>query len=260
MAQIRRRDLLHWLAAALPGMLLLGCRQRSQTVPTLSALPKTASPDASSKGPLATATRAVRAVLRNLNRPRYNVRIIKATEALEHSERRLRIEGIARGPEALTYQEMLDLLPTVQHNSRMVCVEGWSFRADWEGFTMQALLDLVEPEQGTGYLHFESVDGYYEVLSIEELLEQRILFAYKMDGQELSDEHGWPLRVILPPRYGYKGAKSITKLRFSQDGGKGYWPTVGPYTVDGFIATRRDRPQDLPGKSFQTIEGVEQKY
>ena len=267
MAQIKRRDLLRWVAAGLPGLLLLGCRERPQptatpvaSLPTTPTAPGPTATEAATQSPLATATRAVKTILRNLNRPRYNVRFIRPTEALDHDQWRLQIEGIASGPATLTYQEMLDLLPAVQQNSRMACVEGWSFRADWEGFTMQGLLDLVEPEQDARYVRFESVDGYYEVLSIEELLEERILFAHNMDGQALSDEHGWPLRVILPPRYGYKGSKSITKMRFTQEGGKGYWPTVGPYTVAGFIETRRDYPQDLPGESFQTIEGVEQTY
>jgi len=113
---------------------------------------------------------------------------------------------------------------------------------------------------GAEHLRFESVDGYYETLSIQELQEDRVLFAHRMDGEPLSDEHGWPLRLIIPPRYGYKGAKSITTLRFTDQGRKSIWADKGPYTVDAFIETRYDRPQDLPGERFQTLEGVEQQY
>lgn len=206
-----------------------------------------------------TPTQIAEKILMSLNRPRYNVRFLGRTPALDHAAWRLQIEGVQQGPTSLSFAEMVETLAVTRQNSRMVCVEGWSFRADWEGFTLQALLDIVQPLPQAKYLRFEAVDGYYEVLSIEELLADRVLFAYKMDGEYLSDEHGWPLRLIMPDRYGYKGAKSITKLIFTDKGGKGYWSTVGPYTVTGAIEPGIDRPQDMPGERRQTVEG-EQPY
>jgi DMSO/TMAO reductase YedYZ molybdopterin-dependent catalytic subunit len=239
-SKINRRQLLRYAAAGLAGSLVWACQR---------ALP-TGSPGS---------TDAQRVILRNLNRARYNVRFIEYTPALDHEQYRLKIEGIVGGPKSLSFQELIEALPVTKQNSRMVCVEGWSFRADWEGFTMQDLLKWLQPEPSARYLHFYSVDNYYEALSIEELQAARVLFAYKMDGDYLSDEHGWPLRLIVPPRYGYKGAKSIVRLAFSAQGGRGYWSTVGAYTVHANIQPGFDYPQDLPGERHQTIEG-EQTY
>jgi sulfoxide reductase catalytic subunit YedY len=246
-SRINRRQFLRWAAAGLAGSFLSAC-QRILPAPANDSQPSDGQP-----------TAMLRTTLRNLNRPHYNVRFFQPTLALNHEQYRLSIEGITAGPKSLSFQDLVQSLPATKQNSRMCCVEGWSFRADWEGFTMQDLLKLVQPEPSAKYLHFYSVDSYYEVLSIEELLAPRLLFAYKMDGDYLSDEHGWPLRMILPPRYGYKGAKSIVRLAFTAQGGKGYWSTVGPYTVDGRIEPGFTYPQDLPDQRFQTVEG-EQTY
>jgi methionine sulfoxide reductase catalytic subunit len=259
MSPIKRRDWFRYLGATLSTIWLSACGLRSDANPTgVAQAPPTSDPSSTS-APIKEATRTIAKILRNMNRARYNVRFIRPAQALEHETWRLRVEGIVGGPRDLTYDDIL-ALPSVKQNSRMVCVEGWSFRSDWEGFTINELLELVEPVEGANHLRFECVDTYYETLSIDELREDRVLFAHKMDGEPLSDEHGWPVRLIVPPRYGYKGAKSITTLRFTDEGRKGYWSTVGPYTVDGFVETRYDRPQDLPGERFQTLESAEQIY
>ena len=73
----------------------------------------------------------------------------------------------------------------------------------------------------------------------------RVVFVLQMDGATLPDLFGSPLRVICPPKYGYKGAKAITKITWQEAGGPGYWSTVGYYTTDGTIEPGIDRPVDL---------------
>ncbi len=255
MKQINRRQFLRLAAASIISATLAACQQAlpgATEEPDVTPVPPPSAPDG-------TPAQAAARVLVSLNRPRYNVRFLGRTPVLDHAAWRLQIEGVQQGPTLLSFAEMVETLAVTRQNSRLVCVEGWSFRADWEGFTLQALLDVVQPVPQAKYLRFEAVDGYYEVLSIEELLADRMLFAYKMDGEYLSDEHGWPLRLIMPDRYGYKGAKSITRLIFTDKAGKGYWSTVGPYTVAGMIEPGIDRPQDMPGERRQTVEG-EQSY
>lgn len=59
----------------------------------------------------------------------------------------------------------------------------------------------------------------------------------------------------MPPKYGYKGPKVITRLRFETEQKKGYWPTVGPYSADGTIQLGQDFPLDLDG--MREISGGE---
>jgi DMSO/TMAO reductase YedYZ molybdopterin-dependent catalytic subunit len=92
---------------------------------------------------------------------------------------------------------------------------------------------------------FGPYDGYYESMSLEFLMGDRILFAHHMNDQILPDVYGAPLRLMVPSRYGYKSAKAIVRLEFAAEELPGYWPTVGPYTTTGAIRPGPDHPLDL---------------
>jgi len=187
-------------------------------------------------------------------KPDWNVRYFQPYRPIDHDEWRLTVEGLVEAEQSLSLSDLL-ALPRVEQNTRMKCVECWSARADWAGFTYDALAEIVRPLPEAAWAYFECADGYYESLSIEELSQPRVLFAYEMDGEPLLDEFGAPLRLVLPPKYGYKGPKVITLLWFETGQKKGYWPTVGPYSTDGTIQPGRDFPLDLG--EVQEISGGE---
>ena len=163
-------------------------------------------------------------------------------------------------PLTLTLQEIEEKLPRQEQDSRMKCVEGWSSRANWGGFTYAGLAGLVRPKPEANYVLFHCADGYWEELAISELQKPRALFVTHMNGAPLPADHGAPLRMIVPWLYGYKGAKAVTRLEFTAQGDKGYWSTVGPYTVDGTILAGSDYPLDLPGGSRNVGAGEVTAY
>lgn len=197
-------------------------------------------------------------ILQNENRPAikptWNVRFFRPFKAVDRRAWRLHIEGLVAEAKDLTLDDLLRL-PSVEQESRMVCVEGWSCKAKWEGFRYQSLADLVKPLPEASWVYIHCADGYYEYLPISDLAQPRVLFAYKMDGEPLHDLFGAPLRLIVPSKWGYKGPKTITLLRFQDQGGKGYWSTVGPYSPEGTIRPGIDHPVDLGG--WREISGGE---
>lgn len=104
-------------------------------------------------------------------------------------------------------------------------------------------------------MRFDCADNYWEIVSIEELADRRVVFALRMYDEPLLDEYGAPLRMMFPAKYGYKSAKAITAVTFTEEGGNGYWSTVGPYTTHGNIQPGADLPQDLPGESMPIYGG-----
>jgi len=196
--------------------------------------------------------------LQNINnppsKPNWNVRYYHPFYPVDTVTWRLKVEGLVENPADFSLEE-LGKWPRVQQNSRMACVEGWSSRAEWAGFDYAALAAAVHPHREAKWLHFICADGYYEYLPIAETDLSRVLFAYEMDGEPLQPLLGSPLRAIYPSKYGYKGAKAIVAIRFEAEGGKGYWPTVGPYSRDGTIEPGYDRPVDLGG--MRSIPGGE---
>ena len=194
-------------------------------------------------------------MLGNENREGFFIRYYRAFSAPDRYAWRLRVEGMVESPVEFDYQTVLGW-PAVAQVSRMKCVECWSAKAKWEEFTYETLAGIVKPSPLATHVRFECEDAYWEVVPIEELLAPRVLFVLKMNDELLPDEYGSPLRMILPSKYGYKGAKAVHTLIFQDKDGPGYWSYVGPYTISGDILPGVDHPLDLPGEG-RTMSGGE---
>jgi len=197
-------------------------------------------------------------ILRNENLPDFNVRYYNPFPAPDPTQWRLSVEGLVKNPQSLSLDQVQHL-PSVIDIRRLKCVECWSARAKWEGFTLDTLMELVDPEPEASWLHFYCADGYYESLELKELSGEGVQFAYGMNDELLQPKYGSPLRLVIPPKYGYKWPKAIVRLEFATTEKPGYWPTVGPYSTSGVIAAGRDLPLDLPDGS-RVIEGGEVLY
>ena len=197
------------------------------------------------------------ALLRNENRPGFFIRYYRPFEPVDPDRWTLSVEGLVKKPQALALPDVQSL-PLVSQVSRMKCVECWSAAAKWEGFHLRSLMEIVDPLPEAKWLHFYCADDYYESLSLEELLMERVLFVHRMNDQTLPDVYGAPLRLMVPFKYGYKSPKAIVRLVFAEEELRGYWPTVGPYTTEGDIRSGSDHPLDLDGT--RQITGGEVRY
>jgi sulfoxide reductase catalytic subunit YedY len=191
-----------------------------------------------------TASSPASVLLRNENRPGFFIRYYKPFEPVDPNRWTLSVEGLVKKPQALALPDVQSL-PLVSQVSRMKCVECWSAAAKWEGFHLRSLMEIVDPLPEAKWLHFYCADDYYESLSLEELLMERVLFVHRMNDQTLPDVYGAPLRLMVPFKYGYKSPKAIVRLVFAEEELRGYWPMVGPYTTTGEIQPGRDYPLDL---------------
>jgi DMSO/TMAO reductase YedYZ molybdopterin-dependent catalytic subunit len=195
--------------------------------------------------------------LHNENRPGFYIRYYKPFEPVDPDRWALSVEGLVKKPQELTLPDVQSL-PLVSQVSRIKCVECWSAAAKWEGFHLRSLMEIVDPLPEAKWLHFYCADDYYESLTLEELLMDRVLFVYRMNDQFVPDVYGAPLRLMVPFKYGYKSPKAIVRLVFAEEELPGYWPTVGPYTKGGDIRPGSDHPLDLDGT--RQITGGEVRY
>ena len=168
----------------------------------------------------------------------------------------LTIDGLAKAPVRLKAAD-LDRLPRVTQSSRLKCVQCWSGRVNWEGFRCQDLLRLTESRSELEWIRVDCADRYYDFVKIDDLLNPRTLFVLGMNGEALTPEHGAPLRLLLPFKYGYKSSKLITKLTFVDKGGMGLvadgWPY---YSASGDILPGVDHPFEFPDET-RKIKGGE---
>jgi len=98
----------------------------------------------------------------------------------------------------------------------------------WTGVSVQDILADVKPNENARYLHITSGDGFYETVDLDLIAsDERIMLAYAWDGNPIPLDHGFPLRIWLPDRYGMKQPKWITGIEVMEEYKQGYWVERG---------------------------------
>ncbi|HEV7864409.1 MAG TPA: molybdopterin-dependent oxidoreductase, partial [Acidimicrobiia bacterium] len=148
---------------------------------------------------------------RPVNRSARNAGVVDAATSPGY---RLRVEG--RVPQALTFTlEELRALPTHDADLPIACVEGWSYSARWTGVRLRDLLRLAGAPAGAA-VHVESLEQQspYRITFVNHVQAQDTdtLLATHLDGQPLSPDHGYPLRLIGPDRPGVNQTKWVTRV------------------------------------------------
>ena len=138
-----------------------------------------------------------------------------------------RVDGLVERPMRWTYEEF-QALPQVQVRSDIHCVTRWSrFDNVWEGvaFLEVARRVGIRPEARFAVIHADP--AFTTNLPVAELSQDDVLFAFKHDGVDLTPDHGWPLRLVVPRRYFWKSAKWVRRVEFAADDRPGFWEQNG---------------------------------
>ncbi|MCH8205873.1 MAG: molybdopterin-dependent oxidoreductase [Chloroflexi bacterium] len=98
----------------------------------------------------------------------------------------------------------------------------------WTGVSLQDILADVKPSKDARYLYISSGDGFYETVDLDLIAsDERIMLTYAWDGNPIPIDHGFPLRIWLPDRFGMKQPKWITGIEVMKDYKEGYWVERG---------------------------------
>jgi len=139
------------------------------------------------------------------------------------------VEGEVKTKRKFTMDEILKLAPLEERIYRHRCVEGWSIVVPWIGFSFSTIANLVEPTDKAKYVAFESYYDlgqmpesryagiqlpYVEGLRLDEAMNPLTLVTVGMYGDSLPNQDGAPVRMVIPWKYGFKGIKSIVKIKF----------------------------------------------
>jgi sulfoxide reductase catalytic subunit YedY len=140
------------------------------------------------------------------------------------------IEGLVQKPKTLGIEEVLKLAPLEERIYRLRCVEAWSMVVPWVGIPLSVLLKQVEPLGSAKYVEFTTLADpktmpgvrsavlewpYVEGLRLDEAMHPLTLMAVGLYGEVLPNQNGAPMRLVVPWKYGFKSAKSIVKIRFT---------------------------------------------
>jgi DMSO/TMAO reductase YedYZ molybdopterin-dependent catalytic subunit len=108
------------------------------------------------------------------------------------------------------------------------CVTRWSkLDMTWEGVPLRHVLELVKPKPEAKFVVAHAEAGFTANLPIEAIMDDDVLLADMADGHELTPEHGYPLRLLVPKRYFWKSAKWLRGLEFVAQDQPGFWEQNG---------------------------------
>jgi len=153
--------------------------------------------------------------------------IVERLPDFDLSKYRFRVWGEVEEELELTYEEILSL-PSVELVADFHCVTRWSVREiQWEGVQTLEILKRARPLEGAGYVMVHCLEGYTTNLPLRYLMEEDSILAYKMFGETIPREHGYPLRLVVPKLYAWKSAKYVWGIEIRREDRPGYWEERG---------------------------------
>ncbi len=139
---------------------------------------------------------------------------------------KFRVFGLVEQEVELTWDQFTKLTWTTV-TADFHCVTQWSSLDNtWEGVTFPDLMALAQPKPEAKFVMAHCFGGYTTNLPLEVAMEEGLL-VHKQDGEPLGEGHGWPLRLIIPSRYGWKSAKWLNGIELIAEDAPGFWEQRG---------------------------------
>ncbi|HTU35046.1 MAG TPA: protein-methionine-sulfoxide reductase catalytic subunit MsrP, partial [Candidatus Acidoferrum sp.] len=162
----------------------------------------------------------------------------------------VKIDGEVSRKQELSIDEILKIAPPEERIYRHRCVEGWSIVVPWIGFSLSELIKRVNPTSKAKFVEFTTLYDlsqmpgqrrdvlqwpYVEGLRMDEAMHPLALLCFGMYGEELPNQDGAPLRMVVPWKYGFKSAKAIVRIHFTDKQPMNTWNVSAPNEY-GFYA------------------------
>ena len=155
----------------------------------------------------------------------------------------IEISGHVENPMTIDVDDLIKQMPLEERIYRFRCVETWAMVVPWVGFPMKALLDKVQPKSSAKYVEmvtfmdpdvaFQQNDArlpwpYVEGLTLAEAMNELTLMVVGIYGHILPPQHGAPIRLIVPWKYGFKSIKSIVSIELTDKKPRNFWNLILP--------------------------------
>jgi DMSO/TMAO reductase YedYZ molybdopterin-dependent catalytic subunit len=153
------------------------------------------------------------------------------TPYLDASKWRLKIEGLVANPFILTYDDLLKL-PRVEKTLTLECISnpiGGNYlgNAKWAGTPLKPVLERAQPTKQAANVVIYAADGFSSGHPIARIWNEENFLAYQMNDSDLPPDHGYPVRIFIPGKFGMKQPKWVTRIQFVNKAYLGYWESKG---------------------------------
>jgi len=148
------------------------------------------------------------------------VRVVDSTDY------KLEVGGLVRGKKAWRLPELY-ALPQVSQITRHICVEGWSAIGKWSGPRFSDFLQRIGADLTAKYVGFKCADDYYSSIDMATALHPQTIMAFKYADQVLPPKYGFPWKLRVPTKLGFKNPKHVVALFVTNEYPGGYWEDKG---------------------------------
>jgi methionine sulfoxide reductase catalytic subunit len=153
------------------------------------------------------------------------------------------IDGLVKKKQELDVDAIMKMAPQEERIYRHRCVEGWSIVVPWIGFSFSELIKRADPLPRAKFVEFTTLYDpkqmpgerssvlkwpYLEGLRMDEAMHPLALLCFGLYGEVLPNQNGAPIRLVIPWKYGFKSAKSIVRIRFTDSQPLNTWQEAGP--------------------------------
>jgi len=139
---------------------------------------------------------------------------------------RLELSGLMMDKKPWSLAQLRNL-PQTDQVTRHICVEGWSAIGKWGGVPFSHFLKRIGADLGAKYIGFKCADEYYTSIDMATALHPQTLMALTYDGEELPPKYGYPMKLRMPTKLGYKNPKHIQAMFVTNTYPGGYWEDQG---------------------------------
>jgi DMSO/TMAO reductase YedYZ molybdopterin-dependent catalytic subunit len=148
--------------------------------------------------------------------------------AVDPATYKLELDGLIANKAPWTLAQLY-ALPQVSQITRHVCVEGWSMIGAWRGAVFSDFLKRVGADTTAKYVYYECADGYYGSIDMPTALhpQTQMTFRFGADDIILPRWYGFPFKIRIPTKLGFKNPKHVVKIAVVNDYRGGYWPDQG---------------------------------
>lgn len=140
---------------------------------------------------------------------------------------RLELGGLVREKRPWTLPELHALQPQVSQVTRLICVEGWSAIGKWSGVRFSDFLKHIGADLAAKYVGFRCADRYYTSIDMPTALHPQTLLAFRFADEILPAPFGFPMKLRIPTKLGFKNPKHIVAIFVTNEYPGGYWEDQG---------------------------------
>ena len=145
---------------------------------------------------------------------------------------KLEVSGLVENKKPWTLDELYKL-PEVKQITRHICVEGWSAIGSWSGTPLRDFLKLVGADTSAKYVWFRCAEGYTTPLDMPTAMHPQTQMTFKFDDKILPRAYGYPMKIRVPTKLGFKNPKYVISMEVTNDYKGGYWEDQGYNSFSG---------------------------